>query len=124
MNTNTHSILIGAVLVILSLAVGYYLGQLSADSSFKTAVQSVTRENGTDSTTSTGTSSTSGVDTSGLTVEQRARFASYGIDPNQITPAMVACAEAKLGAARFGEVIRGAELSASEKFTLVACYRP
>jgi len=124
MTTNTQSILIGAALVVVSLAVGYYLGQLSADSSFKTAVREVTGEQETNTNMETATSSAVAVDTADLTPEQRARFESYGIDPDRISPAMVACAEAKLGAARLEAIARGAEVSMSERASLVACYRP
>lgn len=123
-NTNTKGILIGTVLVILALVVGYYLGQLSADSTFKTAVRSVAGGNQETTTATSSDTGTAAVTTASLSPEQRVRLEAYGIDPDRITPAMVACAQAKLGVARYGEVIGGAELSASEKITLVACYRP
>jgi hypothetical protein len=48
-----------------------------------------------------------------------------GIDADSvnITPEMVACAEAKLGAARIEEIKNGATPSFSEGASLVACYR-
>lgn len=48
-----------------------------------------------------------------------------GIDPSSITitPAMIACAEAKLGKARLEELQGGATPSMSEGMTLLACYR-
>jgi hypothetical protein len=55
----------------------------------------------------------------------RCPSAAFGIDPNtvNITPAMIACAEAKLGATRIEELKGGATPSMSEGISLMACYK-
>ena len=65
------------------------------------------------------------VNTNNLTDSQRQMLQALGIDADSvtITPEMVACAEAKLGAARIEEIKNGATPSFSEGASLVACYR-
>lgn len=65
------------------------------------------------------------LDASALSSEQRQMLEALGIDPNNITitPAMIACAEAKLGAGRIEEIKNGAAPSFGESMELLACYR-
>ena len=65
------------------------------------------------------------VNTSSLPESQRQMLEALGIDADNITitAEMVACAEAKLGAARVEEIKNGATPSFTEGATLIACYR-
>lgn len=60
-----------------------------------------------------------------LSAAQRELLAKLGIniDALIITPTMIACAEAKVGAARLAEIQAGATPTFSEGASLVACYR-
>ncbi len=60
-----------------------------------------------------------------LTPGQRQMLTAMGINPDEftVTPEMVACAEAKLGAGRVEEIKNGATPSFSEGVSLVACYK-
>lgn len=61
----------------------------------------------------------------GLSAGQRTMLESFGLDPNEVTltPAMIACAEAKIGKARVVEIMAGATPSFMEGASLVACYK-
>lgn len=65
------------------------------------------------------------IPTTRLSDSQRRMLTSLGIDADAITvtPQMIACAEAKLGAGRIAEITNGATPSVSEGFSLLACYR-
>ena len=65
------------------------------------------------------------VSTSNLSDSQRQMLAAFGIDADSvvITPAMMACAEAKIGAARVEEIKGGATPSMGEGAMLFACYQ-
>lgn len=65
------------------------------------------------------------VNTNNLTEGQRQMLEAMGIDADtvNITPEMIACAEAKLGAARVEEIKNGATPSFTEGASLMACYR-
>lgn len=65
------------------------------------------------------------IPTTQLSAGQRALLEKLGIDANAITitPAMIACAEAKLGAARLAEIQGGATPTFAEGASLLACYR-
>ncbi len=65
------------------------------------------------------------VDANALTPGQRQMLESMGIDADSITitAEMVACAEAKLGAARVEEIKNGATPSFAEGASLITCYR-
>lgn len=74
------------------------------------------------------TSSTEGatkIDSSNMTEGQRKLISSLGLNPDNITVTaeMVACAEAKLGAARVEEIKNGATPSFTEGASLVVCYK-
>lgn len=65
------------------------------------------------------------IDSSNMTEGQRKLMSALGLDPNNITitPEMIACAEAKLGASRVEEIKNGATPSFTEGASLVACYK-
>jgi hypothetical protein len=65
------------------------------------------------------------VNTSQLSDSQRAMLRAFGIDTDSvtITPAMVACAEGRLGAARVEEIRNGAAPTMAEGAMLFACYQ-
>lgn len=75
-------------------------------------------------TTGASTSGGTTVNAANLTDGQRKMLQALGVDTNNITitAEMVACAEAKLGAARIEEIKNGATPSFSEGASLVACY--
>lgn len=60
-----------------------------------------------------------------LSTEQRAFLKLRGIegDEIQVTNAMVTCANTKFGSERVTAIRNGAELSMTEKITLLACYK-
>lgn len=64
------------------------------------------------------------IDSSNMTDGQRKLISALGFDPNNvtITPEMIACAEAKLGATRVEEIKAGATPSFTEGASLVTCY--
>ncbi len=64
------------------------------------------------------------VDTSQLTPGQKQLLETLGVDTENlvITPAMIACAEAKVGAARVAEIQNGATPTFMEGASLMACY--
>jgi len=129
---NRNAIVTGLLLLVV-FVIGFGLGRMTAGP----GTASVTGGNGFDqigdsfdrndsNTTATqanGTGTT--INTSNLTDGQRKMLEALGIDANSvtITPEMVACAEAKLGAARIEEIKNGATPSFSEGASLMACYR-
>ncbi len=64
------------------------------------------------------------IKTTQLTPGQQKLLSVLGINASEIviTPAMVACAEAKVGAARLKEIEGGATPSLTEGISLLACY--
>lgn len=112
----------GAVCVLIFVA-GFFLGQMIAGTA------GVTGTFAPGANTANVQESRSGdavdVDTSQMTDGQRQMLRAMGIDPNSvtITPEMVACAEAKVGAARVEEFKNGATPSFSEGAMLLACYQ-
>jgi hypothetical protein len=123
---HTKSILAAVVLVVVSLAAGFYLGRASDGASFAETVEMIAEGNRAQQSTQTSTSSASEVavgERPDLTEEERRLLESHGIDPESVTPAMVACAREKLSTARFEALARGAELTTSERLSLIACYR-
>lgn len=65
------------------------------------------------------------ISTTKLSTGQKQLLSALGIDATSITitPAMIACAEAKVGAARIVEISNGATPTFSEGMALLACYR-
>ena len=128
---NRNAIVTGLLLLVV-FVIGFGLGRMTTETA------AVTGANGLDqignvfnpadsNTTATQQTEESGttINTSNLPDGQRKMLEALGIDANSvtITPEMVACAEAKLGAARIEEIKNGATPSFSEGASLVACYR-
>lgn len=61
----------------------------------------------------------------GVSDGQRKMLESFGLNPDEVTltPAMIACAEAKVGKARVAEIMGGATPSFMEGASLVTCYK-
>lgn len=116
---------------ILVFVAGFGLGRMSdgipADIIRDSQVDANVTPNESDSQASENTNTEGGatVDTNNLTDGQRNMIEAMGIDADSvtITPEMIACAEAKLGAARLEEIKNGATPSFTEGASLVACYR-
>lgn len=127
MNNNSNGLVIGITMVIV-LIVGFFIGRMTSDTR---ATMVTTQPNQTQSDQNTDTETgaeTSGegteVSSSQMTDGQRKMLKTMGIDPNNvtITPEMIACAEAKVGAARVAEIQGGATPSIIEGGQLLACY--
>lgn len=123
MNRNA---LITVVLCLVVFVFGFALGNMTAGTPAD-FVESSQVGNILDGTSDTGANTQGGttIDESNLTQEQRNMLESFGIDPSSITitPEMIACAEAELGAARLEEIRNGAMPSVTEGAALLACYR-
>lgn len=124
---NTNNLLLG-ILMIAIFGVGFMIGRFTADG------DSYSSKSSPDSSVSTSESSGSDVvaeeggttiNASSLTDSQRKMLSSLGIDADSITvtPEMIACAEAELGASRVNEITNGASPSFGEGLKLVACYK-
>jgi hypothetical protein len=124
---NKNAIITG-ILFLLVFIIGFGLGRMTDGGPADIAVgvqESVTGQNNADAPNAAqGTQGTT-VNTNSLTDGQRQMIEALGIDADNITitPQMVACAEAKLGAARVEEIKNGATPSFSEGASLMACYR-
>jgi hypothetical protein len=126
---------ITGVLFLVVFVVGFAIGRMSTGettiaedvSGVNDFAQTLTPNTNNDNTQSSGDSAGGGatVNTANLTDGQRQMLQALGIDADNITitAEMVACAEAKLGAARIEEIKNGATPSFSEGASLVACYR-
>jgi hypothetical protein len=126
---------ITGVLFLVVFVVGFAIGRMSTGettiaedvSGVNDFAQTLTPNANNDNTQSSGEPAGGGatVNTANLTDGQRKMLQALGIDADNITitAEMVACAEAKLGAARIEEIKNGATPSFSEGASLVACYR-
>ncbi len=74
------------------------------------------------SSTTVSKNSTTSI-TSNLSADQKRMLDMLGIDVQDITPEMITCAETSIGANRVTEIKNGAEISTSEKFKLINCYK-
>ncbi len=112
--------------ILLAAAIfasGYVTGQFFAYTGFdfiNEQPQSV--ESDTISSQTNNTMEVLPIDQTDLTPEQQAIADKYGVDTSKVTPEMVACAEAKLGAIRLDEIKNGATPTFSESLALFACY--
>ncbi len=110
-------------------AVGFLIGGFSSnDTTYIENKKSPSIQTTNKSATETSTPpSTTKEDTSGIisnmTDDQKKFLGALGIDTDKITPTMIACAEASLGASRVEEIKKGASLSFTEKAKLLACYK-
>jgi hypothetical protein len=125
---NNNAVVTG-VLLFVAFLIGFGLGRMTADVSVNevrsgAVMDEFSTQNNTDQATQTSGTGTQ-VNANSLSDSQKQMLQSFGIDPNTITitAEMVACAEAKLGAARIEEIKNGATPSFSEGASLVACYR-
>jgi hypothetical protein len=136
---NTKKILQG-VLVLVLLAGAFILGRSGTETPFNSVADSVAKQiPGTvaNEAETTGTEGTpSGMapyvgDTSNapkvpsIPQGQIEMLKSFGIDPAtvKLTGAMMACAEVKVGSARFAEIKNGATPTMVEGAKLVTCYK-
>jgi hypothetical protein len=131
---NNSNVIMTILLCVVVFIVGFVLGRMSysepivdnAAQNIQGGIDSIgsalTPQNGTDDASATGEAT---VSTTNLSDGQRQLIETLGIDANSIsiTPEMIACAEAKLGAARVEEIKNGATPSFSEGVSLAACYR-
>ncbi len=123
---NTKNVLL-AILIVFVFAVGFMMGRFSSvGSSYMSGPASAPATINTDSdngdaTTAEGTT----IQASSLSEGQIKLLGALGIDADSInvTPEMVACAEASLGSARIEEIINGATPSFSEGLKLAGCYK-
>lgn len=124
------------VCVVAAFAAGVYIGRLPitdlvlgsrAAPLKESSAPGATQKQGSDSPTSANSATEGSVVVSGaqLSAGQRELLTKLGIDADAIvvTPAMVACAEAKLGASRLAEIQSGATPTFTEGASLLACYR-
>ncbi len=106
------------ILMVMIFAVGLFIGRFTAsrDIGFSNSP--------TENQKNQSTENTSGQN-SNLTEGQRNMLRSFGLNPDEvnITPQMIACAEAKIGATRIEEIKNGATPSFTEGASLVACYK-
>ena len=117
-----------AILFIVVFCAGLMLGRLTAP--MGTVLQTPLSGSQTNSQTDsdTDTAQTPEANTTNVAAEmtdaQRNMLKSFGLDPDTITitPSMVACAEAKVGAARVEEIRNGATPSIMEGASLLGCY--
>ena len=123
---NTKNLLL-AILLVFVFAVGFMVGRFSSvgnsyisDLASESSTMNTTSENG-DTDTTEGTT----IETSSLSEVQLKLLNALGIEASSInvTPEMVACAEASLGSTRIEEIINGATPSFSEGLKLANCYR-
>jgi hypothetical protein len=125
---------ITGVLFLVVFVVGFAIGRMSTGettiaedvSGVNDYAQTLTPNANDDNTQTSGEPAGGAtVNTANLTDGQRKMLQALGIDADNvtITAEMVACAEAKLGAARIEEIKNGATPSFSEGASLVACYR-
>lgn len=119
-----NALITGVLLVVVFIA-GFGAGRMTQGSPADMArniQENTAAPSGTQDTSAEGGAT---VDTSSLSAGQRQMLEAMGIDADtvNITPEMIACAEAKLGAARIEEIKNGATPSFSEGASLVACYR-
>ena len=118
---NIHP-LVFVTLVLLAFGIGFLGGRMSM---IDLGNIETTTQKSTGSTSESSNSSGTAVSGDALTPGQRQMLTAMGINPNEftVTPEMVACAEAKLGAARVEEIKNGATPSFGEGVSLVACYK-
>ncbi len=123
---NTNGLLIGLLMVVV-FGVGVYVGRVTEGTPLSFGANSYNKTQSEESGTIQGTVSNEGGTASEIAVTegQRKLLAAFGLDADSvtITPAMIACGEAKLGAARIEAIKNGATPSFTEGASLVACYK-
>lgn len=126
---NTQKFLVG-VLVLILIIVAFILGRSGVVTPFNSVSDNATKQtsggtaNKSKATdTTSNTANTAGIPS--LPQGQLDMLKSFGIDPTKvvITTSMMACAEGKVGTARFTEIKNGATPTMFEGAKLVACYK-
>ncbi len=113
---------------VLLVVLGFILGRLEFATPLDGAIQSVSEQIKSADTVNSDTVTVKNENTAtspALTDQQKAIAESFGIDPDTvtITPAMIACAEQKVGSARLAEIKDGATPSFLEGAALLTCYK-
>lgn len=126
-------IFFGAAIVVAFISgflVGRYAEQLSVLRSWDTMgdvveVEIQPEHGEREANTAPRTTNSGTIETSDLSPGQRRLMETFGIDADnvEITPAMIACAEAKLGVDRVAEIRSGATPSFTEGLSLATCYK-
>lgn len=120
-----------AILFLAVFATGFMIGRITAPGGMASTqqVSPATTQSTTDTSAQADTSvpaeNTEAINVgSQMTADQRKMLESFGLNPDEvtITPEMIACAEAKVGAARIQEIINGATPSFMEGASLITCY--
>lgn len=132
--TSKHVLL--GLLIVVVFGMGYMMGRFSvagSSTTIGTMMSGNPQTNGTTGTPTTpttpsGATQASGgtqINTANLSDGQRTMLKALGINTDTlvVTPQMVACAEASLGAGRANEIKNGATPSFTEGAKLVACYK-
>ena len=118
--------------VLISIAVGFYIGRMSTPIPNSTPEEPIEIEDSNASADEVRTEQASATPTQGaavrtenLTESQRDLLEMLGIDVNEvtITPEMITCAEAKVGRERLNEIANGATPSFAEGVSLISCYK-
>ena len=116
---NNNGIVIGILCVVI-LIFGFFLGRFTAGTDMVSVIAP-----GASQTETNDAAEAVSVESAQMSAGQRQMLEAMGMDPDSvtITPEMVACAEAKIGAARVEEIKNGATPSFGEGATLLACYK-
>lgn len=117
--------LLVSILCVVVFGVGFLMGNFTAQQGVSIIGNGGTEEASESTAESADNTDDIAIDSSSLTDGQRKLISSFGLDPDNMTISaeMVACAEAKFGAARIEEFKNGASPSLTEKAGLVACYK-
>lgn len=116
------------ILVTLAFGAGVLVGRAPVPAKILDAISNAPQATTTESATATDStvpSEGAAVQAEQLSDSQQKMLSTLGVDTETIviTPAMVACAEAKIGAGRLAEIKAGATPSISEGAALLGCYR-
>ena len=119
--------LIWVIVIVGAFALGVFVGRMPVSLPF---FDDTSATNTSPKTTATpdetaGEEKGTVISTTNLSAGQQQLLSKLGIDASKITvtPAMIACAEAKLGATRMNEIAGGATPSFAEGVSLLACYK-
>lgn len=129
---SSSGVVTGIIMVLIFVA-GYALGYFTAPSASSNGVTSVTSSSAGESTSADSDVTTpqpseisepTTIDSSQMTDGQKALLRTMGLDPESITitPEMVACAEAEIGADRVAAIQNGDTPGPIEGAKMLACY--
>jgi hypothetical protein len=131
---NNNGLVTGVVMVLIFF-LGFLLGNYFGSNDYTPtsitgggtgqSTQTDETSGAPEGTSSAGVTEDTQIDASMLSEGQIKLLQTLGVDTDNITitPEMVACAEAKVGAARMEEIKNGATPSFGEGASLVACYK-